>query len=90
AQCVKDDTMAESVAAAGTAEPRPLIVHFNGAFHSDYRLGTAARAKKRLPKSRIQVVSIVPVDDLDNLKTDDYRKRGDFIVFTLGKAAGDK
>lgn len=85
AQCVKDDTMAESVAAAAAVEPRPLIVHFNGAFHSDYRLGAAARAKKRLPRSRIRVVSIVPVADLDQIKTNDYRKRGDFIVFTLAK-----
>ncbi|MEW6207994.1 MAG: ChaN family lipoprotein [Acidobacteriota bacterium] len=84
AQCVKDDTMAESVAAAMT-EPRPLVVHFNGAFHSDYRLGTAARAKKRLPDARIRIVSIVPLADLDQIKTGDYRKRGDFIVFTLGK-----
>ncbi len=85
AQCVKDDTMAESIAAAAAMEPRPLIVHFNGAFHSDYRLGAAARTKKRLPRSRIRVVSIVPLADLDQIKTGDYRKRGDFIVFTLAK-----
>lgn len=90
AQCVKDDTMAESIATAGAMEPRPLIVHFNGAFHSDYRLGTAARAKKRLPRSRIRIVSIVPVADLDQIKTNDYRKRGDFIVFTLANAKSDK
>src|SRR6202008_1445958 len=57
AQCVKDDTMAESIARAynRSMEPKPLIVHFNGAFHSDYRLGTAARVRTRLEKARIAV-----------------------------------
>jgi uncharacterized iron-regulated protein len=83
AQCVKDDTMGESVAAIVTTEPRPLAVHFNGAFHTDYFMGAAARAKSRLPRARIVVVSIVPVEDLDNLKADDYRRRADYVIFTL-------
>jgi uncharacterized iron-regulated protein len=88
AQCVKDDTMAESVAKVyGKAgDPKPLIVHFNGAFHSDYRLGTAARVRKRLEKARVAVVSIVPLEQLDSIKTDDYRKRGDYVVFALRQA----
>lgn len=88
AQCVKDDTMAESVANVYTraGELKPLIVHFNGAFHSDYRLGTAARVRKRLEKARVAVVSIVPLEQLDSIKTDDYRKRGDYILFALRQA----
>jgi uncharacterized iron-regulated protein len=88
AQCVKDDTMAESLAKvyAGAAQPKPLIVHFNGAFHSDYRLGTAARVRQRLEKARVEVVSIVPLEQLDSIKTDDYRKRGDYVVFALRPA----
>jgi uncharacterized iron-regulated protein len=87
AQCVKDETMAESIAAlfAGqeNAQDRPLVVHFNGAFHSDYRLGAASRAARRLPKSKIKVISVVPVENLDNLNVDEYRKRGDYVIFTL-------
>ncbi len=85
AQCVKDETMAESVAKAydESPAPKPLIVHYNGAFHSDYRLGTAARAKQRLPKVNLKVVSIVPLDNLDTINVDEYRKRGDYIVFTI-------
>lgn len=85
AQCVKDETMAESVAEAhaATSGSKPLIIHYNGAFHSDYRLGTASRAKQRLPKSRIVVVSMVPVENLDNIDAGDYRKRADYVVFTL-------
>ena len=90
AQCVKDETMAESIAnalgAQGTqpnAQGGPLVVHFNGAFHSDYRLGTASRVIRRAPKSNVKVISVVPVDNLDSINVDEYRKRGDFIVFTL-------
>jgi uncharacterized iron-regulated protein len=87
AQCVKDETMAESIAMAynevTAAAPKPVIVHYNGAFHSDFRLGTAARVKQRLPKANLKVVSVVPLDNLDSINVDEYRKRGDYIVFTL-------
>jgi len=94
AQCVKDETMAESITNAlgvpGTqsnsqdgAQGGPLVVHFNGAFHSDYRLGTASRAIRRAPKSNVKVISVVPVENLDAINVDDYRKRGDYIIFTL-------
>ena len=52
-QCVKDETMAESIARAyttgRTGDKRPIVVHFNGAFHSDYAQGTAERVMRRLP-----------------------------------------
>jgi len=87
AQCIKDETMAESIAdhldPKLKAEDKPLIVHFNGSFHSDYRLGTAARTNRRAPKSSIKVVSIIPLDNLDVINVDEYRKRGDYLIFTL-------
>lgn len=85
AQCIKDETMAESIASVNrnSSDPAPLIVHFNGAFHSDYHLGAAARTRRRLPRSRVRVVSIIPVDNLDNIKAEEYRKRGDYLIFTL-------
>jgi uncharacterized iron-regulated protein len=94
AQCVKDETMAESIAgllnphssASGSASERSLIIHFNGSFHSDYRLGAAARASRRLPKSAIKVVTVIPVQNLDTINADEYSKRGDFIIFSLRRA----
>ncbi len=87
AQCIKDETMAESITNVhlnhSEVQPRPLVVHFNGAFHSDYHFGAAARTKQRLPKLQIKVLSIVPVEDLDRVKAGDYRKRGDYVIFTL-------
>lgn len=88
AQCVKDETMAESIArqldAKGAA--RPLVVHFNGAFHSDYRLGTAERVIRRAPQAKVKVVSVVPVANLDRIKVEDYAKRGDYVLFVLKPA----
>jgi uncharacterized iron-regulated protein len=91
AQCLKDDTMAESIARAynRSLEPKPLIVHFNGAFHSDYRLGTVARVRTRLEKARVAVVSIVPQEQLDSIEADEYRERGDYIVFALHQTQPD-
>ena len=91
AQCVKDETMSESIANAlangpngqDGAQIRPLVVHFNGQFHSDYRLGTASRAVRRLPKANVKVISVIPVENLDTINPDEYRKRGDYIIFTL-------
>ncbi len=82
AQCVKDETMGEAVAAA-QASRDALVIHANGSFHSDYRFGTADRVKRRLPRARIAVVSFVPVADLDAVDAKAHRKLGDYVVFTL-------
>ncbi len=82
-QCVKDETMAESIANAAQVAPNALVIHYNGAFHSDFRLGTAARTKQRLPKANIKIVSALPVENLDSISADKDRKRGDYLLFTL-------
>jgi uncharacterized iron-regulated protein len=90
AQCLKDETMGESVAQAYTTGAiggaSPIVVHFNGAFHSDFKLGTAARAARRLPGKRIIVVTVLPVGNVEaaapNAKE---RTRGDYLIYTLSK-----
>jgi uncharacterized iron-regulated protein len=89
AQCVKDETMAESVARAAAsgsaAGRRPLVIHVTGAFHSEFRQGTAERIARRLPKHRVASVSFLPVKELDRLPSPDKRerKRADYLVYTL-------
>lgn len=89
AQCAKDETMGESIATAFSASRMrdPLVVHANGAFHSDYRLGTAERARQRMPNAKHVVVSFVPVADLDAADPKPLRRIGDYIVFTLRPSA---
>jgi uncharacterized iron-regulated protein len=85
AQCVKDETMGESIAdAVATTSGRAVVVHVNGAFHSDFGEGTAHSARRRMPGRRVAVVSVLPVADLDAVKpADEDLKRGDFLVYTV-------
>lgn len=99
-QCVKDETMAEAIAAAverqalkgpalsersaSTGESKGPLVHYNGAFHSDFGLGTAERARRRLPSKRIVIISMLPVADLDALQPEgEELQRADYLVFTV-------
>lgn len=84
-QCVKDETMAESIATAvgRRASPGP-VVHYDGAFHSDFGLGTAERTRRRLPGRRVVIVSMLPVADLDTLNpSGEDLQRADYLVFTV-------
>jgi uncharacterized iron-regulated protein len=88
AQCIKDETMGESVARAW--QPGRLVLHYNGAFHSDFRLGTAERALRRSGGATMMVVTAVPVKDLDLLKpSKEDRKRADYLLYVLAPAKAD-
>lgn len=85
-QCLKDETMAESIVASfeRSAGRAGTIVHYNGAFHSDFGLGTAARVRRRLPDRRVAVVSVLPIADLDTLTpSDEDLTRADYLVYTI-------
>lgn len=90
AQCVKDETMGEAIANTRAKYPDAVIVHVNGAFHSDFGMGTVDRAERRLPSARSAVLSFVPVENLDSADGKKIRKQGDFIVFTLKPPAPPK
>lgn len=88
AQCLKDETMAESIADAFSKAPRgSVVVHYDGAFHSDFAEGTVARALRRMPNARVLVISAVPVADPGVAKPDSVKARGDYIIFTRKPAA---
>ncbi|HEY4000730.1 MAG TPA: ChaN family lipoprotein [Candidatus Xenobia bacterium] len=82
AQCLKDDTMAESMAdfLDQMAPDRPFMLHINGAFHTDFGLGTAARLRTREPALKTAVVSLIPVDDPNTTDAALYAARGDYVV----------
>jgi uncharacterized iron-regulated protein len=60
AQCLKDDTMAESIAdfLAREGAADTLVVHVCGKFHSDHGYGTVERLRARGPHLRIAVVGM--------------------------------
>ena len=90
-QCVKDETMAESIAAAatkgasnGSGSKAGPVVHYNGAFHSDFSQGTAERVIRRMPGKKSIVVSMLPVSDLDALAPGaEDLKRARYLVYTV-------
>ena len=83
AQCVKDETMAESIVNARLAAPRDaIVIHYDGAFHSDYSQGTVARVKRRQPGWTLAVVSAVPVADPAVAPIVTHSGLADFVIFT--------
>jgi uncharacterized iron-regulated protein len=82
-QCIKDETMAEAIALAlEGGSPRPVI-HLTGAFHSDHGDGIPARLLRRAPATSMLSLTVVPVDDLDELDTARHAPRADYLLFTL-------
>ena len=84
-QCVKDETMAEAIATAVQRRESPgPVVHYNGAFHSDFGLGTAERVRRRLPDTRVVIISMLPVASLDTLTPEgEDLQRADYLVYTV-------
>jgi uncharacterized iron-regulated protein len=81
AQCARDETMAETIAAM-LDERR--VLHINGAFHSDYHLGIVPRILRRAPDAEILVISAMTVADLADPPVAEHRDRADFVIFTSG------
>jgi len=84
AQCLKDETMAESIVAArAKAGTDAIVVHVTGAFHSDQGLGTVSRVTRRSSGVKGLVVSAVPTADPAREPAAEYLARGQFIIFAL-------
>ncbi|PKN75358.1 MAG: ABC transporter permease [Candidatus Cloacimonetes bacterium HGW-Cloacimonetes-2] len=81
AQCMKDDTMAESIVLALGERRRHKLIHFNGDFHSRAGLGTVERVKSRNPRLKIAVITPEFTDDVAGFRmTRDLRQEGDFLI----------
>ena len=57
AQCLKDDKMAESIAAFSDEHQNMQVLHINGCFHSDGHLGTAQKLEALRPKLKVAVIT---------------------------------
>jgi uncharacterized iron-regulated protein len=64
AQCLKDDTMAETIAQLREEDPTRQVVHLSGSFHIDYKLGIHPRLLQRRPDDHVVTVAIRPVPAL--------------------------
>lgn len=90
AQCVKDETMAESIAAAFDRYPDALVVHVAGGFHVEEALGTVERVVRRVKAGEVTrkvsafpVVMFVPTPVLDSIKPGAERHLGTYVVYPI-------
>ena len=83
AQCVKDEAMAEAIVKARLAAPRnAIVVHYDGAFHSDYSQGTVSRVARRQPGWTLAVVTAIPVAEPAAAPIAPQSGKADFVIFT--------
>ncbi|AJQ26560.1 ChaN family lipoprotein [Pelosinus fermentans] len=83
AQCLKDNTMAESIVEHYRHYPDRKIIHYQGDFHGRYRLGVVEKLQALEPSLRILVITPVLVDDFGDgaVKARNLQADGDIVVF---------
>jgi len=87
AQCVKDETMAESIVEARRRAPRnAIVVHFNGALHSDVGQGTVDRVGRRERGWKMALVTAIPARDPRVVPVAPLSGRADIVILTRAPA----
>ncbi|MBN2491872.1 MAG: ChaN family lipoprotein [Planctomycetes bacterium] len=83
AQCLKDDTMAESIHDYLAAHPEiRRVLHVNGTFHSSFGLGTVHGLRARRPDLRAAVVTCRPVANPRAVDLLLAEPQDDYLVFS--------
>jgi uncharacterized iron-regulated protein len=77
AQNLRDAAMARSITEALARQPGALVVHVNGAFHSDGHRGIPEHLRLRRDDLRVVVVSLRPAS-----RADEGPEGSDFVVVT--------
>lgn len=89
-QSLWDATMAFSVAEKLKADKNALIIHLNGSFHTENRLGTVEYLLKYRPKAKILVITMRYEKDYQNFDRDKHAESGDFVILTDIEASRGK
>ena len=85
AQALWDATMAFSIAEFTKKEKTALVVHLNGSFHTENRLGTAEQFLKLNPKAKILVVTMRSEENFRSFDKAKHENIGDFVILTDAK-----
>jgi len=89
-QSLWDATMAYSVARSLKKNKGSLVVHLNGGFHTENRLGTVEHFLRYRKKAKALVVTIKYVDDFKNFNKARDTDVGDFVILTDAKEPRSK
>jgi len=85
AQVVWDATMAHSIAEFRAKNPDVPVIHINGSFHSEERLGIIQHLDKLLLNVKISTITIKPLNTFPDFETNDIKNLADFIIITDGR-----
>jgi len=86
AQCLKDDTMAESIYHYLNNNPRRKVLHINGDFHSRYYLGTAQKLALLNKDLKIAVIAPVIFTETQEIEWNpEYTDAGDYLILIQRK-----
>jgi uncharacterized iron-regulated protein len=89
-QSLWDAGMSNSVYRFLKDNKRPLVVHLNGGFHTENRLGTFEHLMRYRPKTKGIVVTIRYEDDFKTFDKAKHTDLGDFVILTDGKQPRSK
>lgn len=82
AQSLWDATMAYSICSYYKKHKDHKILQVNGRFHSDEGFAVAAQLKNYNKRIKHLIISTGSDDNFPNIKWDDYKKNGDYIIIT--------
>lgn len=81
-QSLWDATMANSISEFLKKEKNALIVHLNGSFHTENRLGTVEHLQKYHPNAKITVVTMRYEENFKTFDKTKHTDTGDFVILT--------
>lgn len=85
AQALWDATMAFWVSEQLKKDKKALIIHLNGSFHTENRLGTVEHLFSYRPGTKVLVVTMRYEDDFQTFNKEKHTNLGDFVILTDAK-----
>jgi uncharacterized iron-regulated protein len=82
AQSLWDATMAYSISEYLKIKKGTKVFHVNGRFHSDEYFAVSNQLKKYNPKTSLLIISCGSEDSFPNIKWEDLKHLGDYIIIT--------
>ncbi|MEQ1604784.1 MAG: ChaN family lipoprotein [Pyrinomonadaceae bacterium] len=89
-QSLWDASMSNSVYRFLKDNKNPLVIHLNGGFHTESRLGTFEHLMRYRPKTKGIVVTMRYEDDFKTFDKAKHADLGDFVILTDGKQPRSK
>jgi len=82
AQSLWDATMAYSIAEFLMRSPRAQVIHLNGRFHTEKRLGIADHLLRYRPGTSFVVVTMLSAKSFPKFDAKEMTDLGDFVIVT--------